>query len=1230
MRFLPFIVWVIFIQAAFAQSPHGEKLTYDCSYCHEPTDWKIIPAKMKFDHDKTSFRLIGQHKNIDCKACHSTLIFNEAKQECAFCHTDIHKGTVGLDCSQCHAPETWAVRDIINLHANSRFPLVGKHLAANCSQCHGGYENLEFQPIGVNCFDCHSNDYYNTQNPNHSAAGFSTDCHDCHSLIGSSWSAENINHDFFPLTGGHKIANCFSCHKQGTFQGLSNECYSCHKSDFESVQDPNHVAGNFPTDCRTCHNINAWVPAQFDHNNTQFALTGAHVTVPCQSCHQAGYSGTSTICYDCHQQNYNSTTNPSHTSLMLPTDCLTCHTTNPGWSPASFPLHNNYYELIGRHAQIANDCGSCHNGNYVNTPNTCYQCHQSEYNNTTNPSHTAAGFPTQCESCHNPNGWTPAVFDHDEQFFPIYSGKHKNKWNSCSDCHTNSSSFAIFSCIDCHEHRKSRMDEKHEGVSGYIYESSACLSCHPTGEKEGAFNHSTSSFPLTGAHLAVSCNQCHVSGYSGTSSICSDCHSNDYNAAANPNHQSLGISTDCNSCHTTNAGWQPALFPQHNDFYQLIGAHALISNNCNSCHQGNYNSTPNECSGCHQENYTNTTNPDHSVVGFPTDCSACHNQNAWTPATFDHDNQYFPIYSGEHRNKWNSCSDCHTNPSNYAIFSCIDCHEHRQSRMDEKHEGIAGYVYQSEACFACHPTGEKNGAFNHNLSQFPLTGGHSGLNCIQCHQTGFQGTTTICMDCHISNYDNTTNPNHQALSLPTDCIQCHTTNPNWKPALFPIHNNFYQLVGVHASISNNCGACHSGNYNSTPNTCFGCHQSNYQSAPNHTAQNYPVNCEMCHNPNGWNQTSFNHQNTTFPLTGAHVNVSCSDCHSSGFSGTPTECAACHQDNFNNAQNPNHSAAGLSTECQNCHTTSAWIPSTFNHSLTGFPLQGQHAAIQCSSCHQGTTGGLSGICFDCHQSDYNSAPNHVAQNYPTNCEMCHNSVAWNQSKFNHQNTSFPLTGAHTNVNCLDCHSGGFAGTTSICSDCHIQHYNQSTNPNHTALQLPTDCNMCHTTNPNWQPALFPIHNNFFPLIGAHAVIGNNCGSCHNGNYNNTPNTCVGCHLSNYQNTTNPNHQAAGFPVTCETCHTENSWQPSTFNHDVQYFPIFTGTHAGEWNQCTDCHPNPNNFSVFTCIDCHEHRQSRMDNKHRDVPGYVYSSPACLACHPDGIAPRHGEMKKMEMY
>ena len=313
--------------------------------------------------------------------------------------------------------------------------------------------------------------------------------------------------------------------------------------------------------------------------------------------------------------------------MNIPTNCESCHTTNPGWSPAAFDIHNNYYPLTGAHT--ATDCASCHNGNYTNTPNTCEACHISNYNQTTNPNHTQVNIPTNCESCHTTNpGWSPAAFD-----------IHNNY------------------------------------------------------------------YPLTGAHTATDCASCHNGNYTNTPNTCEACHISNYNQATNPSHINLGIPTACATCHTTNPNWEPAAFPIHNNFYVLQGAHAAIANNCDQCHQGNYNNTPNTCVGCHLLEYNQTNDPPHSSAQFPTNCELCHSQTAWVPSTFNHDNQYFPIYSGEHEGEWETCSDCHTNPGNYAIFSCFACHP--QGEMDDEHDGVPGYVYNSNACLQCHPDGNK-------------------------------------------------------------------------------------------------------------------------------------------------------------------------------------------------------------------------------------------------------------------------------------------------------------------------------------------------------------------------------------------------------------------------------------------------------------------------------------------------------------------------------------------
>ena len=288
---LSFIIIFFTAVVNFAQSPHGESVdNFECSDCHSTDSWKVIKSEMSFDHSETDFELAGQHINTDCRQCHTTLNFTKVNTQCADCHLDIHENTLGRNCETCHQPQSWLVSNIISVHEQGRFPLLGNHRLADCSQCHISSSNLRFEPLGIKCIDCHREDYLSTQNPNHQASGFSTECSDCHDLTASEWSLSAFAHEFFPLTGGHNISNCFECHSSGSFAGLSNECFSCHETDFNGTQ------------------------------------------------------------------------NPSHTALSLSTNCETCHTTNPGWEPALFNNHDSFYQLLGAHAGIRNNCFECQKG----------------------------------------------------------------------------------------------------------------------------------------------------------------------------------------------------------------------------------------------------------------------------------------------------------------------------------------------------------------------------------------------------------------------------------------------------------------------------------------------------------------------------------------------------------------------------------------------------------------------------------------------------------------------------------------------------------------------------------------------------------------------------------------------------------------------------------------------------------------------------------------------------
>jgi hypothetical protein len=351
-------------------SPHGN-IQILCQSCHTTDSWSMMPDA-SFKHEQTGFVLEGQHKSLECVRCHTGLKFVGASERCASCHTDIHKAELGSNCARCHTVQSWKIPDMLQRHQSTRFPLVGKHVTLNCQDCHTGVASNQYLGTPVTCIGCHRSDYTATTNPNHTSAGLSTSCMDCHSGTALSWNA-SFNHDLtpFPLTGAHRAIACQSCHQSGSFRSTPTACYACHQTQFTSTTSPNHVLGGFATTCQLCHSTTAWQPATFDHTTTRFPLTGAHQSTPCLSCHtnnnyQLAYTG----CYSCHTANYASTTDPNHASVGFPTTCETCHSTTT-WAGATF----NHTWFPTSHGSAGGVCSTCHTNSSNYAVFQCTTCH---------------------------------------------------------------------------------------------------------------------------------------------------------------------------------------------------------------------------------------------------------------------------------------------------------------------------------------------------------------------------------------------------------------------------------------------------------------------------------------------------------------------------------------------------------------------------------------------------------------------------------------------------------------------------------------------------------------------------------------------------------------------------------------------------------------------------------------------------------------------------------------
>ncbi len=874
--------------------------------------------------------------------------------------------------------------------------------------------------------------------------------------------------------------------------------------------------------------------------------------------------------------------------------CEDCHTSE-SWSTLRQPLNFNHAEtgfpLMGAHRSAA--CIGCHNESTFNHVSTaCVDCHTD---------HHRGRQGETCQNCHTPQDWQNRHDNlelHNQKGFSL-TGIHAAV--DCDACHCNLANNEYagtpVDCGGCHEQEFLTASNPDHMRAGF---GSKCESCHAT--TYGGWNKSTyvhpSAFALTGAHKQAGCNNCHATSFAGTSNTCYDCHSTNFASANNPDHVQGNFAHDCTACHSMTA-WSPATFDHATSGFPLTGKHA--STTCVSCHPTGYSAIPSDCYSCHKNNYDAASNPNHMAAQFPTGCVTCHSTDAWTPSSFNHASSGFAL-TGSHQSI--TCNSCHS--SGYTVnlpTNCFGCHKSVYDSTSNPNHAAALF---STDCQTCHSTaGWTPATFNHSTTGFALTGLHASATCVSCHSAGYTNTSPACYGCHKNSYDTTSNPNHMAVSFPTDCSICHTAS-GWIPSTFNHASTGFPLTGLHATTA--CNSCHAAGYTNTPTACLSCHQNAYDttSNPNHVAAAFSTDCSSCHTTSGWNPSSYNHSVTGFALTGVHASTSCKSCHAAGYTNTPTACYSCHQSAFSGTTNPDHIAAGFPTDCSLCHTMSGWIPAIFNHSATGFVLTGAHSTTPCLACHASGYTNTSPLCYGCHKNAYDttSNPNHIASAFPTDCSMCHSTSNWTSATFDHSTTGFALTGAHTATTCLACHAGGYTNTSPLCYGCHKIVYDTTSNPNHIASAFPTDCSICHSTS-NWTSATFDHSTTGFVLTGAHTAT--TCLACHASGYANTSPLCYGCHKIVYDTTSNPNHIASAFPTDCSMCHSTSNWTSATFDHSTTGF-VLTGAHTA--TTCLACHASGYTNTSPLCYGCHKNAYDTTSN-----PNHIASAfpTDCSICH-----------------
>jgi hypothetical protein len=224
---------------------------------------------------------------------------------------------------------------------------------------------------------CHKDvrDQVDTHGPMHGLLANAQQCRACHTEHKGAHAPitdmRQFDHDHaaFQLTGKHRVLECQSCHVNNVFKGTAQTCVSCH-------QEPVTHKGRFGTQCVSCHSTETWKDValsvsrlgDFNHDTTNFKLTGRHKSTNCQACHaNQTFKGTSTTCVSCHAE----PPTPQVHHFRYGNACAGCHDTTtfskPTFTHTAFSM---------THGSRKNTCATCHTDEEHFEKYTCYNCHE--------------------------------------------------------------------------------------------------------------------------------------------------------------------------------------------------------------------------------------------------------------------------------------------------------------------------------------------------------------------------------------------------------------------------------------------------------------------------------------------------------------------------------------------------------------------------------------------------------------------------------------------------------------------------------------------------------------------------------------------------------------------------------------------------------------------------------------------------------------------------------------
>ncbi|RJO74254.1 MAG: hypothetical protein C4523_00985 [Myxococcales bacterium] len=1014
-------------------------------------------------------------------------------------------------------------------HDTTKFPTdhgAAENTPMDCNKCHGGFDSFsEFT-----CFNCHRHEEALTRETHDGVPEFVYDsptCLECHPM-GRLGDIDHSRH--FPIDDGseHGDLSCKDCHNGETYGDFT--CIDCHAHAREEMGGEHESVDGYMWDsnwCLACHPNGSgddglrhtFFPIGPEATHNQQTCTECHPEGPgaftCVACHAHGQPGMS----DAHQGV------PGY--AYVSSKCLECHPNGEGLDREShdrFPIGSG-----SNHGEIA--CQSCHPDGSDSF--SCLTCHN-HAREETDPDHIAVPDyqydSLLCLECH-PDGEVQGREDHLD--FPIRAGSSHGDVR-CLECHPDGSE--SFACTNCHEHRQDEMEGAHQGVDGYRWDSPACLACHPQSEEEG-LRHTFFPIGPESTHQDQSCRECHPDGQD--TFTCTDCHEHG-RTETDSHHQGLPgyayNSPKCLTCHPDGE----VVGRENHPYFPITEGEAHGEAACNNCHP----STVSEftCTDCHDHARVTADAEHQEVAGYRYDspwCLACHPDS--DPEGLRHET-FFPIDS-EAVHKEQTCAECH--PDGFDSFTCTQCHKHAEGETDEQHNEVAGYVYESPQCLACHPDGRTLDRLDHE-DNFPIgpETAHAETPCTGCHPNG--QITFTCTACHDHEQAVMAVKHPDVPDYGWETTQCRTCHPRGEAMDRTEHLVYFPVSAETAHGETTCDGCHTNGYDDF--TCTACHDHDQPTmADKHpNMEDYDwisPQCRQCH-PTGEAMSRAEHL-VKFPIDmeTPHGETACTACHPDGMNDFT--CTSCHDHEQPTMADKHPNVPDYvweTAQCRICHPSGEAMDRTEH--LVHFPVSAEtaHGETSCVGCHPSGTDDFT--CTACHDHDQPTmADKHATvADYSwvsAQCRQCH-PTGEAMSRTEHA-ANFPVaTGTpHGTTACAACHPNGYDDFT--CTACH-DHDQPTMATEHTGVNgyawTSSECLACHLDG----LVMTRERHTMFPIV-----------SGHHSRY-----SCSDC------------HQAAGTyqSFSCTECHDDNEHSCIRMNEKHKERPDYACENA----RCLACHPN----------------------------------------------------------